>query len=99
MPTEERITFLNTRGQRLCGILHRPDGKPRAAAVLCHGMGSSKESEKFIMLGKELSARGALALRFDFACAGESEGEFADVTYSGEAEDIAAAFDIVAHQG
>ncbi len=99
MPSEERIKFTNRRGQRLCGIAHRPDRSAKAAAILCHGMGSSKESEKFIMLGRDLSARGVLALRFDFACSGESEGKFEEVTYSGEAEDIAAAYDVVAKSG
>jgi uncharacterized protein len=99
MLSEERVTFLNARGQRLCGIVHHPDAAPKAAAVLCHGMGSSKESEKFILLGRELAARGVLALRFDFAGSGESEGKFADVTYSGEAEDIAAAYEVAAKYG
>lgn len=90
---------MNRRGQRLCGMAHRPDTSPKAAAILCHGMGSSKESEKFIMLGRDLSARGALALRFDFACSGESEGKFEELTYSGEAEDIAAAYEVVAKNG
>jgi putative redox protein len=99
MPSEERMMFFNRRGQRLCGIVHRPDAPPKAGAILCHGMGSSKESEKFILLGREMSARGVLALRFDFACSGESEGNFEEVTYSGEAEDIAAAYDVVARNG
>jgi putative redox protein len=99
MPSEERVTFFNRRGQRLCGIVHRPDAPPKAGAILCHGMGSSKESEKFILLGREMSARGVLALRFDFACSGESEGKFEEVTYSGEAADIAAAYDTVAKSG
>jgi uncharacterized protein len=99
MPHEERVTFTNARVQRLCGIIHHPNEKPKAAAILCHGMGSSKESEKFILLGRELAARGALALRFDFACSGESEGRFEEVTYSGEAEDIGAAYEAVAKHG
>src|SRR5581483_7463680 len=99
MPSEERVTFFNRRGQRLCGIVHRPDAPPKAGAILCHGMGSSKESEKFIMLGREMSARGMLALRFDFSCSGESEGKSEAVTYSGEAEDIAAAYDVVTESG
>jgi putative redox protein len=96
MPSEGRVTFFNRRAQRLCGIMHRPDVMPRAGAILCHGMGSSKESEKFIMLGREMSARGVQTLRFDFACSGESDGRFEEVTYSGEAEDIAAAYDVFA---
>jgi pimeloyl-ACP methyl ester carboxylesterase len=98
MPFEERVEFKNRRGQRLCGILHRPDDDPKAAAILCHGMGSNKESEKFILLGRELASRGALALRFDLAGSGESEGRFEEVTYSGEAEDIAAAYDLLAQK-
>jgi len=99
MPSEKRVEFFNRRGQRLCGIAHRPDRSAKAAAILCHGMGSSKESEKLILLGRDLSARGVLALRFDFAGSGESKGTFEEVTYSGEAEDIAAAYDLVAKNG
>ena len=99
MPSEKRVEFFNRRGQRLCGIAHRPDRSAKAAAILCHGMGSSKESEKLILLGRDLSARDVLALRFDFAGSGESKGTFEEVTYSGEAEDIAAAYDLVAKNG
>ena len=49
MSREERVTFSNNRGQRLVGILHRPAGRePNAAVILCHGMESSKESEKLV---------------------------------------------------
>ncbi len=95
MPREERITFPNPRGQRLLGILHHPATQPHAAVILCHGMESRKESEKLVMLGRELSARGILALRFDFAGSGESEGKFEDTTYSCEVEDLRAAYDLV----
>lgn len=95
MPGEEKITFCNPRGQRLVGILHRPSSPPRAAALLCHGMQSSKESEKLMMLGRQLAERGILALRFDFSCSGESEGDRADVTYSAEVEDLRAAWELV----
>ena len=95
----ETITFSNPRSQRLAGVLHHPEGRPKAAVILCHGMQSSKESEKLVMLGRELSERGILALRFDFACSGESEGKPEEVTYSGEAEDLRAAYELVAEYG
>lgn len=93
MEHEERISFPNGRGQTLVGILHHPAAaEPPAAAILCHGMESDKESEKLLSLGRALAARGILGLRFDFACSGESEGKFEEITYSGEAEDLNAAF-------
>jgi pimeloyl-ACP methyl ester carboxylesterase len=93
---EERIIFSNSRGQRLVGVLHRADGSETAAAViLCHGMESSKESEKLVTLSRQFAERGILALRFDFAGSGESEGKFAEMTYSGEVEDLRAAYEVV----
>jgi dipeptidyl aminopeptidase/acylaminoacyl peptidase len=92
MPREERITFQNPRGEKLAGILHRPAARADAAVVLCHGMESSKESEKITALSRRLAEREILALRFDFAGSGESEGKFEEMTYSGEVEDLRAAY-------
>jgi len=96
MNREERVSFRNGRGQTLKGILHHPAaGSLSAAAILCHGMESNKESEKLVALSRRLAEKGILALRFDFACAGESGGKFEEITYSGEVEDLRAAFDLI----
>ncbi len=92
---EEKITFKNNRGDMLSGVLHHPQGKPKGAAILCHGMDSDKESEKMIFLGRRFAETGVLALRFDFAYVGESSGKFEDITYSGEVEDLKAAHALV----
>ena len=100
MEREERVSFSNGRGQTLVGIVHHPPKNPvPAAAILCHGMESDKESEKLVALGEGLSVTGILALRFDFACSGESGGKFEEITYSGEAEDLSAAFDFMLRYG
>jgi pimeloyl-ACP methyl ester carboxylesterase len=89
---EENVSFVNRRGQALKGVLHHPEaGTPRGGVILCHGMESNKESDKLVLLGQELAQRGLLALRFDFACAGAA-GKFEEITYSGEVEDLQAAF-------
>ncbi len=36
-----------------------------------------------------------MALRFDFRYVGESSGKFADITYSGEVEDLQAAYELI----
>jgi alpha-beta hydrolase superfamily lysophospholipase len=95
MSRQERITFRNVREQKLVGIFHHPASEPKAAVILCHGMESSKESEKLVTLSRRLSERGILALRFDFAGSGESEGKFEEITYSGEVEDLRAAYEVV----
>jgi len=55
-------------------------------------MESAKNSEKLIFLAQSLAERGILALRFDFRYVGESSGKFADITYSGEVEDLQATY-------
>lgn len=93
---EERVSFPNARGDTLSGVLHVPEIEPaRAAAILCHGMDSSKDSRKLVILGEALAACGLLALRFDFAYVGESSGRFEDLTCSGEVEDLRAAYEFV----
>ena len=93
---EEKITFENCRGDMLSGVLHYPAAaKANGAVILCHGMESDKNSEKLIFLSHRLAEAGVLALRFDFAYVGESSGKFEDITYSGEVEDLNAAYALV----
>jgi alpha-beta hydrolase superfamily lysophospholipase len=96
MSVEHRVSFPNKRGQKLIGIVHNAAAREaHAAVILCHGMESSKESEKIVTLSQQLADRGILALRFDFAGSGESEGKFEEMTYSGEVEDLRATYEFV----
>jgi pimeloyl-ACP methyl ester carboxylesterase len=52
---------------------------------------SSRASPKHRALCDDLARRGLLALRFDFAGRGESEGETAEITYERQVEDLDAA--------
>lgn len=92
---EESIFFTNSRGDTLSGILHHPAAAVRGAVILCHGMESNKNSEKIVGVAEALAARGILALRFDFSYAGDSSGNFEDITYSGEVDDLRAAYALV----
>jgi len=96
--SEENISFNNCRGDTLSGVLHHPATQnPNGAVIFCHGMESDKNSEKLIYLSRELAKQGTLALRFDFSYVGESSGNFADITYSGEVEDLRAAYALIEH--
>jgi pimeloyl-ACP methyl ester carboxylesterase len=93
---EEKISFGNCRGEVLSGVLRHPaENPPRAAVILCHGMESDKHSEKLVLLSRLLAERGILTLRFDFSYAGESSGKFEDITYSGEVDDLKAAYGLM----
>ncbi len=96
---EQLISFSNSRGDTLAGVLHHPvDNNSAGAAILCHGMESDKNSEKLIFLGRQLAQRRILTLRFDFSYGGESSGRFEDITYSGEFEDLRAAYELMRHR-
>ena len=93
---QKRISFTNSRGDTLSGVFHLPASPaPRGAVILCHGMESNKDSEKLVSLGEALARREILALRFDFSYVGESSGKFEDITYSGEVDDLKAAYALV----
>lgn len=96
---EEQVTFTNDKGERLAGVLHRPDRQAAGGVLLCHGMESSKESLKLVHLGESLSRAGFAVLRFDFTGAGESTGEFASITCTRQVDDLAAAHGLLKDRG
>ena len=99
MTLEEPIFFFNRQGDRLAGVLHHPPaGQSLGAVIVCHGMESNKNSEKLVLLSRLLTQRGILTLRFDFRYVGESSGDFADLSYGGEVEDLRAAYSLLQHR-
>ena len=44
------------------GVLHLPDELPSPCVIACHGMGASKDSDKYLALGRELPAAGLAEL-------------------------------------
>lgn len=56
-------------------VLHVPGGDDRVPCVVaCHGLRASKDSDKYLLLGDELTRAGVALARFDFRGSGESEG-------------------------
>jgi pimeloyl-ACP methyl ester carboxylesterase len=58
-------------------------------------MESTKDGTKQRLLRERLATLGIGVLGFDFSYVGESEGEFADLTFGGEVEDLGGAWDFV----
>ncbi len=90
----ENVSF-ESEGQKIAGILHLPDEKNPPCVIASHGLLSSKNSDKYISLGEQISREGMAMLRFDFSGIGESEGSEEDNTISKKMADLRAAIDFV----
>jgi dipeptidyl aminopeptidase/acylaminoacyl peptidase len=75
-------------GLTLSGILQTPDEELWPLVVLCHGLLSSKDSSKYVEIGRVFAEAGIATIRFDFRGCGESEGSAAASTVSGRWRDL-----------
>lgn len=90
----EKVCF-QSEGYKIAGVLHLPDQKNPPCVIASHGLLSSKDSEKYVALGEQISKEGMAMLRFDFRGIGESEGSEEDNTISKKITDLSAAVDFI----
>ena len=89
------VQFPNAAGQLLAGRLDVPaNGRPRAYALYAHCFTCGKDVRAAVNICRALAREGIATLRFDFTGLGESQGDFADTTFSSNLADLksAAAF-------
>ena len=87
---------LAVNGRILRGMVHRPAAGERCpVAVIYHGFTGNKMEPHFILvkLSRALAAAGVASVRFDFGGSGESDGDFAEMTLSGEVAEAKAILD------
>ena len=78
-------------GGKLALVLHLPDAaRPSPCVVACHGLGASKDSDKYLLLGEEFTRAGLALARFDFRGCGESSGREDETTVATRVEDARA---------
>ncbi|MBI3625505.1 MAG: alpha/beta fold hydrolase [Candidatus Rokubacteria bacterium] len=82
--------------QKLALVLHLPPRIPAPCVVACHGLGASKDSEKYLLLGREFPTAGLALCRFDFRGSGESDGSYALSTVATRIADLEAVLDFLA---
>jgi len=96
----EKLSFENSKGDKLVGVLSNPNGSVDVPIViLCHGFSSSKESKTFTSMERGLNRFGIASFRFDFYGHGESDGKFEDITISEAVDDILRAIDFLKGKG
>ncbi len=95
---EKKVTFQNSQGQKLIGVLHTPDKEGKFPAVIrIHGFASNKEGKSSIGVCKALG-EDFVCLRFDLWGHGESDGEFENLTMDEEMDDVKAAINFISKQ-
>ena len=82
--------FENAQGKSLSGLLVVPDENPTAYALFAHCFTCGKSQGVIRNIAKQLTAEGIALLRFDFTGLGQSEGEFAETTFTTNAADLVA---------
>ncbi len=92
MTASTKVSFSNGRGQQLTGRLELPsDDTPHAYVLFAHCFTCGKDLRGAVELTRALTLDGYGVLRFDFTGLGESEGAFAETTFSSTADDLVAA--------
>lgn len=88
----EKVRFKTTDGQELAGVLERsPALEHGPTAIFAHCFTCGKDLKAARNLSLALTQKGINVLRFDFSGLGQSEGEFAETTFSSNLEDLLAA--------
>jgi putative redox protein len=91
-----KIGFENDTGHRLAALLDLPEGdQPVGYALFAHCFTCSKDYKGVVRVSKALAAEGIAVLRFDFTGLGDSEGDFADTTFSSNVADLVAAAEYI----
>jgi uncharacterized protein len=93
------LTFTNSKGDKLVGVLEGQDNKARPVIIICHGHHSNKDRPNYTSLAERLNNKGLATFRFDFYGHGESEGEFANATPSEVADDVLQAIKFMKTKG
>lgn len=92
----EILEFSSASGTTLSARMTRPAGTTRAHALFAHCFTCSKDLRAVRRITEALASHGVATLSFDFAGLGESEGEFAETTFSSDVADLIKAAEFMA---
>ena len=82
--------ILSVDSKSICGVLHLPACEKPPCVITCHGLFSSKDTDKFLSIADTFAGRGIAVIRFDFGGCGESSGLIADTTVTGRLAELTA---------
>lgn len=91
--------FAGASGKSLSGRMEMPGGRIRGWAIFAHCFTCGKDNRAAVRIARLLARQGVGVLRFDFAGLGQSEGDFADSSFSIDVQDLQAAARAMAGDG
>ncbi len=88
-----RFDFENLDGHRLAGLLETPPAEVETQryVLFAHCFTCGKDLAAATRIARALAARGIAVLRFDFTGLGNSDGDFANTSFSSNVQDLLAA--------
>ncbi|WP_295798580.1 alpha/beta hydrolase [uncultured Microbulbifer sp.] len=86
--SRHKVTFPNSRGQMLAGILETPAAAPRGFALFAPCFTCGKDVLAASRICRRLGELGIAVLRFDFTGLGDSEGDFSETNFSSNVDDL-----------
>ena len=87
----QSVSIRSASGHELAAILDTPDEPARAWGLFAHCFTCSKNLRIVSTITRTLAAEGLATLRFDFTGLGQSEGDFAETTFTTNLDDLVAA--------
>ncbi len=96
---EQPVYFSNHLNEKLSGTLHLPDEASDKGIVIGHCFTCSRHTRVLQQISHDLSKTGFMTLRFDFSGNGQSEGNFAESSYTKNIADMKAAIAFISEQG
>lgn len=96
---QKKISFKNSKSQRLVGVLHIPRGKgPFPAVIVQHGFKSNHHHHLIQAIAKKLEKKGFVVLRFALSGHRPSGGSYKDVLVSQFIKDVKSAIKFLLKQ-
>ncbi|MFK7997941.1 MAG: alpha/beta fold hydrolase [Polyangiales bacterium] len=92
----EILEFSSASGTNLSARMTRPARTTRAYALFAHCFTCSKDLRAVRRITEALASHGVATLSFDFAGLGQSDGEFAETTFSSDVADLVKAAEFMA---
>ena len=90
-----KLEFTGFDGNQLAGLLEYPDARPIAYVLFAHCFSCGKDIAAAARTARALVDRGFAVLRFDFTGIGNSDGDFANTSFSSNVQDLVLAADFL----
>lgn len=93
----QSIWINNKHDEKLAAYLFLPEREPRFFLIICHGFRGAKENGgRIFQFARRVNDLGGGVLAFDFSGSGASEGDYARMTLTRQADDLRSVIDYLA---